>query len=267
MKLRELFQPEKILPLTWNTESGHVQAWADDRQGEQLDIDFFNIAPGAVEIDFMRGGRNRVTGGGDAVLILNTVVQAVKEYLAKHPVNHVVFSAKEASRAKLYHRMAIRIGTDMGFRIMGKHEPMPAALGSLGNPRHTVFVLTNLPPLQDQPDSDTHTHMDENLQELTFHGSTCTKDCSGHRAGYKWSMDRGGIMDPDSASQSFVNGSNIAVRLGQEYRARRAQGGGRMPGYTSQTAQAIRKREVRAQAKKLNTPGNHPAPDQDNPQV
>jgi hypothetical protein len=240
MKLRELFQPEKILPITWNTESGHVQAWADDRQGEELNIDFFNIAPGAVEIDFMRGGRNRVTGGGDAVLILNTVVQAVGEYLSKYPTEYVVFSAKEASRAKLYHRMATRLGSEMGYRIMDKSEAMPGAAASLGNPRHTVFVLTNK-PRQDAPDPGTHTHMDENLQELSFMGSTCTKDCSGHRAGYKWSLDRGGVQNPASASQSFVNGSNIGYRAQHQ----RAQGGGKRAGYVSQTDQAKAKRMAR----------------------
>jgi hypothetical protein len=38
------------------------------------------------------------------------------------------------------------------------------------------------------------------LKELTFMGmSPCTKDCSGHRAGYQWSKARGGVS---TASQS-----------------------------------------------------------------
>ena len=83
------------------------------------------------------------------------------------------------------------------------------------------------------------------LNELTFQGSQCTKDCSGHRAGYKWSLDRGGVENPASPSQSFINGANIGVR---NLKAR-TQGGGKIAGYTSQSANAIRKREARLKKK------------------
>lgn len=42
----------------------------------------------------------------------------------------------------------------------------------------------------------------------TFKGYECTKDCSGHRAGYAWA-ERKGIKDPEQCtgkSQSFVEG-------------------------------------------------------------
>jgi pyrimidine deaminase RibD-like protein len=50
----------------------------------------------------------------------------------------------------------------------------------------------------------------EQLDELTFLGSPCTKDCSGHRAGYRWSKDRGNIQAA-SWSQSFNNGAALAA--------------------------------------------------------
>ena len=50
----------------------------------------------------------------------------------------------------------------------------------------------------------------EQLDELTFLGSPCTKDCSGHRAGYRWSKGRGNIHSA-SWSQSFNNGAALAV--------------------------------------------------------
>ena len=99
-------------------------------------------------------------------------------------------------------------------------------------------------------DTGTHIHLDEQLNELTFHGSVCTKDCSGHRAGYKWSLDRGGVENPASPSQSFINGANIAVR---KLKAR-PQGGGRVAGYTSTTRNAERKRAARAAKREL---GSH----------
>jgi len=47
---------------------------------------------------------------------------------------------------------------------------------------------------------------EEQLDELTFRGSQCTKDCSGHRAGYEWSQRKGGA-DAASWSNSFNKGA------------------------------------------------------------
>jgi hypothetical protein len=51
---------------------------------------------------------------------------------------------------------------------------------------------------------------EEQLDELMFMGmSPCTKDCSGHRAGYKWSKARGGVSTA-SWSNSFNKCAEIA---------------------------------------------------------
>ena len=45
-------------------------------------------------------------------------------------------------------------------------------------------------------------------QANTFKGYACTKDCSGHRAGYEWAK-RKGITDPSQCSgnsRSFYEG-------------------------------------------------------------
>jgi hypothetical protein len=52
---------------------------------------------------------------------------------------------------------------------------------------------------------------DEPLNELQFMGSTCTKDCSGHRAGYAWSRARGGRNATSPFSPSFNKGSDIGT--------------------------------------------------------
>lgn len=49
---------------------------------------------------------------------------------------------------------------------------------------------------------------EDQLDELSFLGSPCTKDCSGHRAGYEWFKRKG--RDPNSWSQSFNNGAGLA---------------------------------------------------------
>jgi hypothetical protein len=48
------------------------------------------------------------------------------------------------------------------------------------------------------------------LKELTFMGSQCTKDCSGHRAGYNWSVARG-RKSAASWSNSFNKGAELAA--------------------------------------------------------
>ena len=51
---------------------------------------------------------------------------------------------------------------------------------------------------------------EEQLDELTFLGSKCTKDCSGHRAGYNWSRARGGVDGMSPWSPSFNKGAALA---------------------------------------------------------
>jgi hypothetical protein len=56
------------------------------------------------------------------------------------------------------------------------------------------------------------TWLDDNqLDELAFMGSQCTKDCSGHRAGYAWSKARGGRDANSPFSPSFNKGSAIGT--------------------------------------------------------
>jgi pyrimidine deaminase RibD-like protein len=50
----------------------------------------------------------------------------------------------------------------------------------------------------------------QQLDELSFLGSPCTKDCSGHRAGYRWSKDRGKVHAA-SWSDSFNRGAALAA--------------------------------------------------------
>jgi len=46
------------------------------------------------------------------------------------------------------------------------------------------------------------------MNVLNFKGSPCTKDCSGHRAGYEWSQNNSGAT-PKSYSASFEKGAAL----------------------------------------------------------
>jgi len=51
-------------------------------------------------------------------------------------------------------------------------------------------------------------------QSKTFKGSSCTGDCSGHKAGYDWA-EKKGITDPSDCggnSDSFVEGCKSYAR-------------------------------------------------------
>lgn len=48
---------------------------------------------------------------------------------------------------------------------------------------------------------------------LSFYGSPCTKDCSGHRAGWMWQQSHRG--QTPIANRSFTAGANIRTAQGQ----------------------------------------------------
>jgi len=55
------------------------------------------------------------------------------------------------------------------------------------------------------------TFLKDKLDELSFLGSECTKDCSGHRAGYEWSKRKGLRQGNSPWSPSFNKGAALAV--------------------------------------------------------
>jgi pyrimidine deaminase RibD-like protein len=55
------------------------------------------------------------------------------------------------------------------------------------------------------------TWLKRQLEELSFLGSPCTRDCSGHRAGYYWSQSKGGQVANSPWSPSFNKGSQLHV--------------------------------------------------------
>jgi hypothetical protein len=52
----------------------------------------------------------------------------------------------------------------------------------------------------------------ELLTELSFMGHTCTKDCSGHAAGYNYAMTKGLKAPTKTPSKSFDFGTGIATK-------------------------------------------------------
>lgn len=71
--------------------------------------------------------------------------------------------------------------------------------------------ITRNPKLEKLCRAFADTFLKDELTELNFLGSPCTKDCSGHRAGYAWSQSKGGVPGTSPFSPSFNNGANLFV--------------------------------------------------------
>ena len=115
-------------------------------------------------------------------------------------------------------------------------EPMPERMGAScrdlisSTPVHKVYAGYRDPSQQTGPGDKTYhlqitrnkriqelcrqfanTWLKDELNELSFLGSQCTKDCSGHRAGYAWSQSKGGRVAQSPFSPSFNKGSQLHV--------------------------------------------------------
>lgn len=51
----------------------------------------------------------------------------------------------------------------------------------------------------------------EIINELSFYGRPCTKDCSGHKAGWEWERKHNTGQKQATPSNSFNNGTDIAI--------------------------------------------------------
>jgi pyrimidine deaminase RibD-like protein len=71
--------------------------------------------------------------------------------------------------------------------------------------------ITRNPKIEKLCKAFADTFLKDDLNELEFLGSPCTKDCSGHRAGYAWSQSKGGRVAQSPFSPSFNNGSQLHV--------------------------------------------------------
>ena len=102
-------------------------------------------------------------------------------------------------------RMVMTSAADLmkqhGFRAVGQlsEKDLEQIAQQAGATLHDVCIILNID------------HVDEKLNELSFLGSPCTKDCSGHRAGYAWSKQRGGQQGNSPFSPSFNNGAQLYI--------------------------------------------------------
>jgi len=197
-------------PIQWEEgeDGGTADALAKLGDGTYLSImftdDYYGDELGDWGIEFHRNNSQEVTGEGDAQKVFATVLEAIRQFVDSHNPNSVTFSASKEpeadmaqpganvnpeSRAKLYNRLVQRYAGSMGYSAQQEE----------GNGKITYVLRRANPGVAE-----------EQLDELSFLGSECTKDCSGHRAGYDWSK-RKGLRQANSWSPSFNKGAGLAV--------------------------------------------------------
>ena len=79
-----------------------------------------------------------------------------------------------------------------------------------GDKKYHIEITGN-PKIHELCERFAATFLKGELNELNFLGSPCTKDCSGHRAGYAWSKQRGGQQGNSPFSPSFNNGAQLYI--------------------------------------------------------
>ena len=148
------------------------------------------------------------TGTGNSAEVMSTAVDITRAFLKDYGLDNVeeiTFNAKEDSRIGLYAKMIKRLLPN--WDLHSKKDPHDGM----------VFTLTDR-RAYDKPENklnevgDTFQDIsEEQLDELSFLGSECTKDCSGHRAGYEWSKRKGLRQANSIYSPSFNKGAALAV--------------------------------------------------------
>lgn len=123
--ITELYEPESSYKLEWDDQFGRKErvATAYDNLGREIEIRFVPLSDSMIEIEFSRGDEYDITGGGDAIKVFATVIQAIKRYLRRYRPEYLIFSATGSSRIKLYKRLVDRFASQAGYRQAEVRDP------------------------------------------------------------------------------------------------------------------------------------------------
>jgi hypothetical protein len=196
-----------------NEKVRRIQNFLNDQFDANLDVDGV-LGPLTIKsIDrFMPDAEKRLAPEPDRT----TCVQGLEKKLDE--------SELEEDLRKWFKEKWVRFGPDgkirgdcaRGSSKEGKPKCLPQskaqALGKKGRASSAAKKRREDPnPERRGPAKNVATKVKEQqLDELQFLGSECTKDCSGHRAGYNWSRARGGVDGMSPWSPSFNKGAALA---------------------------------------------------------
>ena len=118
--LTEVFDSDSY-PLEWEeVNDDEISAYFTTDNGRAGEVLFtiwdYPNHKDVVYLEFAIKGKQNVTGGGDALKIFSTSINATKEFISKNPTNYILFDAEEENRKRLYIRMAKSLET--GFELI-----------------------------------------------------------------------------------------------------------------------------------------------------
>ena len=118
--LTEVFDSDSY-PLEWEeVNDDEISAYFTTDNGRAGEVLFtiwdYPNHKDVVYLEFAIKGKQNVTGGGDALKIFSTTINATKEFISKNPTNYILFDAEEENRKRLYIRMAKSLET--GFELI-----------------------------------------------------------------------------------------------------------------------------------------------------
>jgi predicted chitinase len=119
-ELKELFEPKPDVTINWSKAfSDESNASIATPSGQALEVNFWEISPGVVSIDFTVNESHELTNHKEEIAVFNGVINSIREYISKHPVKDVLFQVKkteEGKRLSAYVKMAARLASSLGFR-------------------------------------------------------------------------------------------------------------------------------------------------------
>jgi pyrimidine deaminase RibD-like protein len=181
-------------------------------QGQQKDQDLGMVAAAVLDPDNnCVVGINYPTKDGKRVHGERAAIDAYHDRFGEIPAGSIIVTTCSPCTQAMSEREGVNC-SDLIDEV-GVHKVYAGYQDPTQEPGHKQYHLeiTRNSKIEKLCKAFADTFLKDKLNELSFLGSTCTKDCSGHRAGYAWSQSKGGRVANSPFSPSFNKGSQLHV--------------------------------------------------------
>jgi hypothetical protein len=156
-KVNEVLSSRSAFDLKWEAQRlGRDRldiARAQDSEGTNLAYNFwYKSNYDATVVEFSRGDNwNKqfaVSGAGEQFRVFATLLEAIRQYVANHPVQYIMFSSKEPSRTRLYKALSMKYMPALGYNLVpkGKMASVKALVKKKGSlPGHKAISAGKMP--------------------------------------------------------------------------------------------------------------------------
>ena len=182
-------------------------------EGQRRDPDYYGMVAAAVLDPDNRcvAAINYFVGDGKRVHGERAAIDAYHKRFGAVPAGSIILTTCSPCTEPMDERVGINCSDlvdEVGVHKVyaGYRDPGQ----NFGDKQYHIEITQN-PKIHELCKRFAATFLDHELNELSFLGSPCTKDCSGHRAGYAWSKQRGGRQGNSPFSPSFNNGAQLYI--------------------------------------------------------